>query len=149
MSVNFFKNGALTKIARGLKDATVTITNNLLATKSGTALDAVQGKVLDDKITEVNNSLIPVLLADFTAVNQTQVVENLNDYKFILVLGGISGQTLASTCVPYDVFTEFQDTYAVYTFKSNTYYADIKIIDGNTLKVNQLQLFTWCKVYGV
>lgn len=57
MSVNFFKNGTLTKIARGLKDATVTITNNLLATKSGTALDAVQGKVLDDKITEVNNSL--------------------------------------------------------------------------------------------
>lgn len=57
MSVNFFKNGALTKIARGLKDATVTITNNLLATKSGTALDAVQGKVLDDKITEVNSSL--------------------------------------------------------------------------------------------
>lgn len=57
MSVNLFKNGILTKIARGLNDATVTITNNLLATKSGTALDAVQGKVLDDKITEVNNSL--------------------------------------------------------------------------------------------
>lgn len=57
MSVNFFKNGTLTKIARGLKDAAVTITNNLLATKPGTALDAVQGKVLDDKITEVNSSL--------------------------------------------------------------------------------------------
>lgn len=57
MSVNLFKNGTLTKIARGLKDATVTITNNLLATKSGTALDAVQGKVLDDKITKVNSSL--------------------------------------------------------------------------------------------
>ena len=57
MSVNIFKNGTLTKIARGLKDVGVTITNNLLATKSGTALDAVQGKVLDDKITEVNSSL--------------------------------------------------------------------------------------------
>lgn len=57
MSVNLFKNGTLTKIARGLKDAAVTITNNLLATEPGTALDAVQGKVLDDKITEVNNSL--------------------------------------------------------------------------------------------
>ena len=57
MSVNIFKNNALTKIAQGLKDSVVTITNNLLATKSGTALDAVQGKVLDDKITELNNSL--------------------------------------------------------------------------------------------
>lgn len=57
MSVNIFKNNALTKIAQGLKDSVVTITNNLLATKSGTALDAVQGKVLDDKITKLNNSL--------------------------------------------------------------------------------------------
>ena len=57
MSVNIFKNNALTKIAQGLKDSVVTITNNLLATKSGTALDAVQGKVLDDKITELNSSL--------------------------------------------------------------------------------------------
>lgn len=57
MSVNIFKNNALTKIAQGLKDSVVTITNNLLATKSGTALDAVQGKVLDDKITKLNSSL--------------------------------------------------------------------------------------------
>lgn len=57
MSVNIFKNNALTKIANGLKNSVVTITNNLLATTSGTALDAVQGKVLDDKITELNNSL--------------------------------------------------------------------------------------------
>lgn len=56
MSVNIFKNNALIKIANGLKNSVVTITNNLLATTSGTALDAVQGKVLDDKITELNSS---------------------------------------------------------------------------------------------
>ena len=60
MSVNIFKNNALTKIARGLKDSVVTITNNLLATKSGTALDAVQGKVLDDKIKKLNSSLTTI-----------------------------------------------------------------------------------------
>lgn len=37
--------------------STVTLTNNLLATTAGTALDAAQGKVLDDKISAVNNNL--------------------------------------------------------------------------------------------
>lgn len=39
------------------KPSIPSLTNNLLATNSGTALDAAQGKILDDKITEVNNSL--------------------------------------------------------------------------------------------
>lgn len=33
------------------------LTNNLLATVTGTALDAVQGKVLNDKITQISNNL--------------------------------------------------------------------------------------------
>lgn len=37
--------------------STVTLTNNLLATTAGTALDAAQGKVLDDKISAVNDNL--------------------------------------------------------------------------------------------
>jgi len=35
----------------------LTLTNNLLATQTGTALDAVQGKVLNDKITQINSDL--------------------------------------------------------------------------------------------
>lgn len=41
----------------GSKGIHYTLTNNLLANVSGTALDAVQGKALDDRITELNNSL--------------------------------------------------------------------------------------------
>lgn len=41
----------------GYKTTDNTLTNNLLATVPGTALDAVQGKVLDDKIEAVNASL--------------------------------------------------------------------------------------------
>lgn len=42
----------------GYKTTDNTLTNNLLATVPGTALDAVQGKVLDDKIEEVSASLV-------------------------------------------------------------------------------------------
>lgn len=58
------------KIAKGVKELISHIgngsihnvlTNNLLATVAGTALDAVQGKALDDKITEVNRKLSTVI----------------------------------------------------------------------------------------
>lgn len=39
------------------KPSIPTLTNNLLATEPGTALDAVQGKALDDKITQINSDL--------------------------------------------------------------------------------------------
>lgn len=42
---------------KGQKGDAPALTNNLLATVAGTALDAAQGKVLDDKITEVNRKL--------------------------------------------------------------------------------------------
>lgn len=41
----------------GSKSIHYTLTNNLLANVAGTALDAVQGKALDDRITGLNNSL--------------------------------------------------------------------------------------------
>lgn len=50
------------------------LTNNLLATVEGTALDAVQGKSLDDKITDLNSNL---------AVAKTDVPNAYVDYKII------------------------------------------------------------------
>lgn len=50
----------------GYKTTDNTLTNNLLATVPGTALDAVQGKVLDDKIEAVNASL-SVKIIEFSA----------------------------------------------------------------------------------
>lgn len=39
------------------ESGSVTLTNNLLATTAGTALDATQGRVLNDKVDELNNNL--------------------------------------------------------------------------------------------
>ena len=41
----------------GVEDNTPSLTNNLLATEAGTALDAVQGKVLNDKIKVVDDAV--------------------------------------------------------------------------------------------
>lgn len=43
-----------------------TITDSLLATVKGTALDATQGKALNDKITELNSNKIEILSKTFT-----------------------------------------------------------------------------------
>lgn len=50
------------------------LTNNLLATIAGTALDAVQGKILNDKITQLNSDLLDtsvgIEIADPTSVHE-------------------------------------------------------------------------------
>lgn len=53
--------GAVTGSYDGSAEESVaipSITNNLLATAAGTALDAVQGKALDDKITQINSDMV-------------------------------------------------------------------------------------------
>lgn len=54
MSVNRFINGALQRIAGAVGDA-VPVINNLLTNVAGSALDAMQGKILNDKITALSN----------------------------------------------------------------------------------------------
>ena len=67
------------KIAKAVSDLIVhisntaihfTLTNNLLATVPGTALDATQGKILDDKITALGNTVAATVL---TAPSGTSV----------------------------------------------------------------------------
>lgn len=76
------------KIAKGVKELMSHIgndsihnvlTNNLLATVAGTALDAVQGKALDNKITEVNRKLsLKSGVADKNIFSDTQTVAHNN-----------------------------------------------------------------------
>ena len=52
--------GAVTESYDGSANKSVkipSVTNNLLATQQGTALDAVQGKALDDKISQIYSKL--------------------------------------------------------------------------------------------
>lgn len=44
------------------------VTNNLLATAAGTALDAVQGKLLSDRLNAINSNLIGISAINFTKV---------------------------------------------------------------------------------
>ena len=55
----FWKNGVLPiKTALANKLNTANVVNNLLTTAAGYALDARQGKALDDKITALNGKII-------------------------------------------------------------------------------------------
>ena len=55
----FWKNGVLPiKTALANKLNTANVVNNLLTTAAGYALDARQGKALDDKITALNGKLL-------------------------------------------------------------------------------------------
>lgn len=54
----YVTNEALEQKGYLTEDGVPAITNNLLATEAGTALDAVQGKVLDGKITKLKNDLL-------------------------------------------------------------------------------------------
>lgn len=55
----FWKNGVLPiKNALATKLNTSSVVNNLLTTAAGYALDARQGKALDDKITALNGNIV-------------------------------------------------------------------------------------------
>ena len=59
----FWKNGVLPiKTALAGKLDTAKVINNLLTTAAGYALDARQGKILNDKITELNSNTTNLLL---------------------------------------------------------------------------------------
>ena len=70
---------------------TATVQNDLLATEAGNALDAVQGKALDAKITAVDDKVealvIPVVpVADNQAISTATTVELLvTDFNALLL----------------------------------------------------------------
>ena len=92
----------LTKIDNALPKAN--IVNNLLATEAGKyALDAVQGKALDDKITDLNGSLMNIVptINDCDSVTTHLAISNnaLNNPYLSGVVGG-SYALILTVCVP-------------------------------------------------
>ena len=63
-------------LPKGDKGDPATLTNSLLATVPGTALDAMQGKVLDDKITETNVKVSAIPTITYATEEPTEVPEN-------------------------------------------------------------------------
>ncbi len=74
------------------------LTNNLLATAAGTALDAAQGKVLDNKIAQINSNLSVLNTATLLTVTwNTGIVIN-HQYCKLYKIGKIGLFSLAFEC---------------------------------------------------
>lgn len=87
------------KLADTLKDKingafpAANLINNLTTTEAGFGLDARQGKVLDDKITEINGSLKGVInTKNFEVTDKTILEYILSTHSFI------GSQTFTATC---------------------------------------------------
>ena len=86
----FWKNGVLPiKTTLSSKLDKSNVMNNLLTTQSGFALDARQGKTLNDKITQLNNefgfqsySQSDLTIADFYTVNDFDLRKRGNEVFF-------------------------------------------------------------------
>lgn len=78
----------------GSKGIHYTLTNNLLANVSGTALDAVQGKALDDKVTELNNNF-----PNIAYISCAKGEKFKTGTSFCIVRAGICFLTLETTPV--------------------------------------------------
>lgn len=135
MSVNIFKNNALIKIANGLKNSVVTITNNLLATTSGTALDAVQGKVLDDKITELNSSLTD--LANYLGYEFGSLIPKLSGDSTSIITSGYNTNTNAYS---YYAFDKDENTFYQSSTSGTSDHAYIGYDFGNKQQISKCKI---------
>lgn len=102
----FWKNGVLPiKTALAGKLDTAKVINNLLTTAAGYALDARQGKILNDKITELNSKLeaevedIPLSLnTSQFSTNATWAQRRGREVKVYPLVAGVpvKGRTIAT-----------------------------------------------------
>lgn len=87
--------GAVTDSYDGSNSKSVkipSVTNNLLATQQGTALDAVQGKALDDKIGQINSNLTSKTDRIINGINFAESVSRAYQLEF--------NSTYLVTCFP-------------------------------------------------
>lgn len=108
----FWKNGV-----KPIKDALTNkvdsskIVNSLLTTAAGFALDARQGKVLDDKITELNRNSEWRKVGEYTGTASTTITLNESDYRELLLCIGASANSnvyyrvMQSTLIPIYAYT--------------------------------------------
>lgn len=136
----FWKNGVLPiKTALDNKLNKSDLVNNLLATVAGKPLDATQGKILDDKITQTNADLSSNILRretslslsvnanQYKAVSQPQT--SVPGYTYFLGICGVAGAG-SQNLVPYRAFaTNLSDTFGVTNVGGvNTPNAELRIV---------------------
>ncbi|NBH28293.1 hypothetical protein D3Z60_21625 [Lachnospiraceae bacterium] len=84
------------------------LTNNLLATAAGTALDAAQGKVLDGKIAQINRNLSAMnAFTLLTATWNTGIITN-HQYCGLYKIGKIGLFSLAFECKALKPWTNYK-----------------------------------------
>ena len=100
MSVNIFKNGVLKKIAGAVGDA-LPLANNLLTTVPGSALDATQGTILDEKVSQLNRNLNQ--LSNRTLIGSGSYVDISSIHcDFLVAVKGLYDE-IAMLYVPYSL----------------------------------------------
>lgn len=143
----------------GYKTTDNTLTNNLLATVPGTALDAVQGKVLDDKIEEVSASLTHIeKIYEFGKKDITEVtVKDLKQYKFIHIFSTDSNNVRSSCSItlPLAIFALGYTQDILFLGASTNYsnvidtYSTVKYINDTTIQVYNRSTDYKTIVYGI
>ncbi len=128
----FWKNGVLPiKNTLANKLNTSSVVNNLLTTAAGYALDARQGKALDDKITALNGKLIKVEYKGSVANNpggknyiklHTVTVANSSVVKPTFVVIATNGHQNANDVriISTDIWKSGSDTYEFYAYFNTT-----------------------------
>ena len=105
-----------------------TILNSLAATTTGYALDAIQGKALNDKITAINDSLAKNIQFDYLENLSVTSDTLMQDYYSEMPIRTIAG-----------IITRPQDTNSCYLIAKHT------ALYGNALKMNyggEIKLYT-------
>ena len=120
----FWKNGVLPiKTALDNKLNKSDLVNNLLATVAGKPLDATQGKILDDKITQTNADLaeLSTKTSDYTySTDETVIgkwIDGRNLYRKVFNVGQLSSGT--STAREHGI-TNFDRAIHLYGSARNT-----------------------------
>ena len=100
------------------------IVNNLLATQAGNVLDAVQGKALDDKITQLNSEIENIGVGEWTfagsATGTSQTINFPNTYNELAVYATYSSGSFANVFT-WHVVRPLIDNFSVYISLRNGY----------------------------
>lgn len=128
---------AFDELVSTIKSKIPSLTNNLLATEPGTALDATQGKVLNDKIavnsdaiSQINSDLIPInLLATFVGNGTvTFSIPDISNYQVLILELMMNNITVSTTTICKSRFLNHRHHFVEsvnygtlhYNFKTNT-----------------------------
>jgi hypothetical protein len=148
---------AITDLTNDKLDKTSVI-NNLTTTIPGSALDAVQGQVLQDEIDTINNSLTDVgsatLLGELTTTAPGTIPGSITPYRFIVLDVGYGGGVHKKFTYPVGVMLTGELVEEKH-YASTTYSMSIQfyLSGGQYIHISSLVLVGWSfdniRLYGI